>query len=109
MAIVSCSECKAEISSSANKCPRCGFVIRVPKRGFFGKLIKWSFIGWNILMLVWFIGGMNAASKVETASDAERAGAAVGTAIGASLIIGLWVAGTIVLGLFVLLTRPKSA
>ncbi|MNR35776.1 hypothetical protein D3C85_1536430 [compost metagenome] len=57
----------------------------------------------------WLIAGMRAATTaIDTAaSSAEQAGAAIGTGIGAVMIIGLWVFGDIILGLFVLLTRPK--
>lgn len=81
-----------------------------PQRGFFGKLIKWSFIGFNILMLIWFIGGIGSASKhvAEATTEAEKAGGAIGTGLGAMMLIFIWVAGTIILGIFTLLTRPKN-
>ncbi|MGL5403771.1 MAG: hypothetical protein ACRC9I_08370, partial [Acinetobacter sp.] len=41
-------------------------------------------------------------------SDAEQAGAAIGATVGTSMILGFWVFGDIILGLLVLLTRPKS-
>lgn len=61
-------------------------------------------------MVFWLVGGINSAGDViQTAStDAERAGAAIGTGIGVMMIGGLWVIGDIILGLFVLFTRPKS-
>lgn len=110
MALIQCPECSGEISSDVFKCPKCGKVLRKPKRGIFGKIVKLFFVLFNILMLVWLIAGMNAASEVVTtaASEAERAGAAVGTGLGAIMIIGIWVAGDIILGLFVLFTRPKA-
>jgi hypothetical protein len=75
-----------------------------------GKLIKWSFILFNILMLIWLVGGMNAASDVvNTAmSDAERAGAAIGTGLGAMVVLIIWPVGDIILGMFVLFSRPKK-
>ena len=81
-----------------------------PQRSFFGKLCKWSFIGFNILMLIWFVTGIGGASKqvAEAGSEAEQAGAAIGTGLGAMMIIFIWVAGTIVLGIFTLLTRAKK-
>jgi hypothetical protein len=109
MALISCPECSAEVSDSALKCAKCGVQLRKPKRGFFGKLFKWTFILFNILMAWWLIGGMNAASKtMEATSGAAHTGAAIGTGVGAVMIIGLWVFGDIILGLFVLFTRPKS-
>ena len=111
MALINCPECKSEVSSTAHKCMKCGRVINKPKRGFFGKVFKWSFIVFNVLMLVWLIGGMNAAANTtaHAASEAGKAGAAVGTAIGAGLVLGLWVVGDVILGLFVLFTRPKAS
>ena len=111
MALVNCPECKTEVSSTAHKCMRCGHVINRPRRSIFGSLVKLAFIGFNLLMLVWLVGGLGAASHhvASAHSDAERAGAAVGTALGASIIIGIWVAGAIILGLFVLFTRPKAS
>lgn len=81
-----------------------------PQRSFFGKLIKWTFIGFNLLMLLWMIVGVGGASKqvAEATSEAERAGGAIGTGLGAIMIIFIWVAGAIVLGIFTLLTRAKN-
>ncbi len=107
VALMACPDCKAGVSASARTCPKCGFVIHVPKRGMFGKLFKWSFIAWNALMVYWLVAGMNAASNVKAPTGAQQAGRALGTALGASMIVGIWVAGSIILGLFVLFTRPK--
>ncbi|AMV73206.1 hypothetical protein DBW_2897 [Desulfuromonas sp. DDH964] len=109
MPLINCPECSTEVSDTALKCPKCGVQLRKPKRGFFGKLVKWSFVGFNILMAIWLIGGMNSASEgMQALSGAEQAGAAIGTGIGAMLILGIWVVGDIILGLFVLFTRPKA-
>lgn len=61
-------------------------------------------------MLVWFIGGMNAASDVvsKTASETERAGAALGTGLGATFILVVWAIGDIITSLLALMTRPNS-
>lgn len=110
MALINCPECKTDVSEQAFKCAKCGFKLRNPKRGFFGKLVKYSFIGWNVLMAISFFNGMSAASKVSggAQSAAEQAGAAIGTGIGATMILALWAFGSVVLGLFVLFTRPKE-
>ena len=80
-----------------------------PKRTVFGKIIKWTFIIFNIIMLIWLIAGVGgAANEVSKASsEAEEIGGAIGAGIGAAIIIFLWVAGDVILGLFVLFTRPK--
>ena len=80
-----------------------------PQRSFFGKLIKWTFIGFNILMLIWLVGGVGSASKevANAGSDAAQAGAAIGTGLGAMVIIFIWTAGAVILGILTLLTRTK--
>lgn len=109
MALVSCPECSVEISDTAPKCMKCGVQLRKPKRGFWGKLIKYTFIGFNLLMAWALIAGLGAAGETVSAasSSAEQAGAAIGTGIGAAMILSIWVFGDIILGLFVLFTRPK--
>jgi hypothetical protein len=109
MALTKCPECSAEVSDSAFKCPKCGVQLRKAVRSFFGKLVKWGFICFNILMIIWMIGGVGSATKnMDAMNQTEKAGAAIGTGIGAMLIAVIWVLGDIILGLFVLFTRPKS-
>ena len=109
MAMINCPECSSEVSDSALKCTSCGVQLRKPKRGLFGKLCMWSFLGFNILMVIWLVGGMGAATEgMEVMSEAEKAGTAIGAGIGMVMIFGIWVFGDIILGLFVLITRPKS-
>ena len=110
MALINCPECQAEVSDSALKCPKCGVQLRKAKRGFFGKLFKWSFILFNILMLVWLVSYWGAIGEMTNtvSSDAEKAGAAIGGTIGTGMLFGLWVFGDIILGLFVMFTCPKA-
>lgn len=108
MAIVNCLECNSEVSDKAIKCPKCGVVLNKPKRTILGKIVKYVFILFNIFMLWWMIAGVgDAAEKTSSLSGAEQAGAAIGTGIGAIMIAVIWLLGAVVLGLFVLLTRPK--
>ena len=82
----------------------------IRKRSAMGKIIKWAFIGFNVLMLIWFIGGMGAASEVanDAASDAEQAGAVIGTTLAAGMLLTLWAIGDVILGILVLLTRGEK-
>ncbi|WP_321340742.1 hypothetical protein [uncultured Cohaesibacter sp.] len=64
------------------------------------------FVGFNVLMLLWLILGMNAVSDMETANAAQEAGKTIGAAIGVGMI--LWVVGAVVTGLFALLTRARK-
>lgn len=110
MAIVACKECGKDVSENALKCPSCGVQLNKPKRGFMGKLFKGLFILFNIVMLgllvLMFMAGSDVASTAAT--DAEEAGAVLGAALGAGVILNIWIIGDIILGLFVLLTRPKG-
>jgi len=108
MALINCPECNTEVSNKAIKCPKCGVGLNKPSRTIFGKIIKWIFIVFNIIMAWWMIGGVGGAvEKTANLNGAEQVGAAIGTGLGAMMIGGIWLLGVIVLGLFVLLTRPK--
>ncbi|WP_090902384.1 zinc ribbon domain-containing protein [Azotobacter beijerinckii] len=108
MALINCPECNAEISDNALRCPRCGVQLRKPKRGLLGKLIKFSFILFNLLMIIWLVAGMGAATEgMEAMSEVEKTGTAIGAGIGFAMIMSIWVCGDIILGVLVLLTRPK--
>lgn len=50
MALVNCPDCRKEVSSNATTRPSCGYEITFIKRGFVGKLIKYIFIVFNLLM-----------------------------------------------------------
>ncbi len=108
--LVKCSECGAEVSDTALKCPQCGKQLRKPKRGVMGKIFLWLFYLFNILMLIWFVGGMNSASEIasQATSEAERAGAAIGTGIGATFVLFIWAIGDIITGLLAFMSRPKA-
>ena len=82
---------------------------RLP-RSFFGKIIKWIFVLFNLFMLLWLVGGMNSASDNMSGmtNEWEQAGAAIGTSIGAFMIMGIWVFGVIVLTPVLFLTRGKK-
>lgn len=111
MAMINCVECSTEVSDTALKCPSCGFQLNKAQRSLFGKIIKWSFIIFNIIMLMWAIGGGGAVSDQMDASAGDAAaevGTAIGGALGMGMIFVLWVIGDIILGMFVLFTRPKS-
>lgn len=79
----------------------------VRKRGFFGKVFKWTFVLFNLLMLWWLIAALVAVTPQvhEATSDAARTGAQVGALIGVSLVAMIWLAGAVVLGLFTMMTR----
>jgi hypothetical protein len=82
----------------------------VSDRTPFGKLMKWLFIGFNVLMLVWMASSCVAVSDVTAGAinDAERAGAAIGAGIGMTFLLLIWGLGDVILGMFVLFTRRKK-
>ena len=83
---------------------------KVSDRTTFGKIVKWVFIGFNILMPVWIVAGLGAAGSAMDGAinEAERAGAAIGTTIGVGLIVVFWALGDVILGILVLLTRRRK-
>lgn len=108
MPLISCPECSSEVSDTALKCAKCGVQLRKPKRGLFGKLAKWGFIGFNILQALWLVTGVGSASEeMNNLSGAELVGAEIGTGIGVMLIYIIWVVGNIILFPMVLLSRPR--
>ena len=84
-----------------------GYKEVVGKRSIFGHISRILFWGFNILMIIWIFAGFNSATDgMENMTDAEAAGAAIGTGIGVTLLVIIWVVGDIILGLFYLFTRP---
>lgn len=83
--------------------------IEKPKRTLIGKICKYSFIGFNLLMLYAVVTGIDFAAEEMTNSEgaAEEIGTAVGAGIGAMMLIIIWVTGDIILGIFTFLTRAK--
>lgn len=109
MALVNCPECSNLVSDTAFDCPSCGTSLNKPKRSFMGNIFKWVFILFNIFMVVASFKACGGVSDVYMSSqnEYEQAGAAIGTTIGMGLILTTWVFIDIILGLFVLFTRPK--
>jgi hypothetical protein len=82
----------------------------IRKRGFFGKLFKFLFIAFNVLMLIWVISYWVTISGTiqSSASDAATAGTAIGATLGTGMLLFFWVAGAIILGLITLLSRGNT-
>lgn len=80
------------------------------RRGFFGWIFLIAFWLFNAFMAYAFFGGMNRAGEQMDAatSSAARAGTAIGTMIGGSMVLFWWLAGFVILGGFVLLTRGRK-
>jgi len=87
----------------------------VSDRTFFGQLIKLIFIGFNVLMLIVMLFScssmgdtVNSAAAGSDYPDAARAGATIGAGLAAGALLFIWLAGAVILGLFVLFTRRKK-
>ena len=77
------------------------------------RVFTWIILAINVIFLIWIIAGTSSAAKncdgkVGDALSACQAGTAVGAGIGAALIIFLWVAADVILGIIWLITRPKT-
>jgi hypothetical protein len=89
-----------------------GRIVRVEKRkrGIFGWVFLLAFWAFNAIMAFGLFAGLAGTAEQASGltSEAERAGHAIGTALGAGMIVSIWASGALILGLFVLLTRGKK-
>ena len=63
MALISCPECKADVSDQAKTCPKCGAKLK-------GSLLKWFFIVPVILVIAFLIFGALIPENVAKANSA---------------------------------------
>ena len=107
MALIKCKECSKDVSDSAAICPNCGFILKRPKRSFIGKAIKCIFIIFNLFMAIYLFSIYDRAGLVLGSSEdiPLLARSIVNAKINDAIFT--WIAGAVILGLFVLLTRPK--
>ena len=82
----------------------------VRERGTFGKLIKWTFVLFNVVMPVWMLTTCASAGEImnQAQTDAEQAGTAIGATVASGILLFIWLAGAVILGLLVLMTRGKK-
>lgn len=83
----------------------------VRKRGIFGKLWKWLFIIFNVLMGIWVVTywAMVAPMMTNQANTtAENVGAVAGATLGTGALIVFWAAGAAILGGLAMATRGKK-
>lgn len=69
----------------------------VSDRSIFGKLVKWTFIAFNILMILWAVSFFNMVRDDE-----------LGIMVGMLTLLIIWALGDFILGMFVLFTRRKK-
>jgi hypothetical protein len=76
--------------------------------GLFGKTMRLLFFAFNVLMAIWLVSYWATISGNDAVTSAERAGSAIGGAIGTVLLLFIWLAGAGILGALTLATRgPK--
>lgn len=78
------------------------------QRGTAGKILIILFWIFNALMALWLFTAMGDIGSIDTHSDAEKAGVAIGAAIGMGALFGIWVLGIIVFGSLAFFTRGKK-
>jgi len=76
----------------------------------FGNVVKWGFIGFNGLMLLFVFVVISSTGSVidQAGGDAEKGGAAVGGILGIGLVMFIWFFGFVIGGVCLLLTRPQT-
>jgi len=74
----------------------------------------WALAIWNVLMILWFVRVISALDDFSCATESRgfglavcQAGAIIGQNFGVSLVIIVWLIGSIPLALLWLITRPK--
>ena len=82
-----------------------------PKRRVFGKIVKWIFIGFNIIMLLCIILIVSSVDGCDPSSihtiDDDTFMHLMMAGTGMYFVFVVWVIGDIILGVLVLCTRPK--
>lgn len=79
------------------------------KRSVFGHMVLWSFLGFNVLMLMWLIGGVHMMTEgYDQMSPAEQSGTVIGIGFGVFRVFVTWVIGCVILGIPLFLTRPSK-
>lgn len=111
MPLIACPECGAEVSNKALQCVKCGAQIRKPRRSVVGQIVKGLFIVFNALMVVLMIVSISSMAEstrdFSRMSEVQQAGTAIGVGLGVGFVLVVWAIGSVILGLFVLVTRPR--
>lgn len=83
-------------------------MIEKRRRGFFGYVFLCLFWIFNAFMAFAFLKGLgDASTMLQGMSGPEKTGGEIGMVMGATVILGMWGMGAVILGLFCILTRGK--
>lgn len=80
----------------------------IRKRGFFGWVFLLIFVIFNLMMLGWSVSWWGTVMNDPEPLPQHARAATAGTVIATAILLGIWAAGAIVTGMFVLLTRGKK-
>lgn len=82
----------------------------IRKRGFFGKVWKWLFIIFNVLMGIWTVSYWVSIGRLYSTTDNqwEQAGTTIGATMGTGALLVFWAIGAAILGGLALATRGKK-
>ena len=78
------------------------------QRGVIGKVMRFVFIAFNILMLLWFLGGVATVNDAATSGAMHSEARAAGAAIGSFFILMVWGFGALVFGALSYFTRGDA-
>ena len=95
-----CPECSIETSDTEIWCPSCGARLGIRERSVTGKVVMWGFIVFNILFGGVFVNLM----FVSSISTPDHSTAM----LGATRVIAYWGVGALLLGVLLLITKPRS-
>ena len=107
MALIKCPECGKEVSDSVYKCPNCGFMLKKPKRGIFGKIFYFTFMFVNVVFLLALVAYAIGIFNLDTKTADDVAAQTAAGAIGIGTIIFSWVMFAVPFGILSYITRPK--
>jgi len=83
---------------------------RRKRGGLTHQVFRWSFFGFNLLMVVWLVSYIASTGKLRAGAvtAADKAGLGEAVAIGGGMLLGVWLFGAVLLGLLSSLTKPKG-
>jgi len=105
-----CPKCSTELEPAVTSCVACGFHLDRPERSALGKILKWTFVLFNIAMVVWVLVAMGVFESVDpdTQKEALPHGTEQSAGIGVSMIVMIWLICNGVLGVLVWDTRARK-
>lgn len=110
MALVSCRECKNEVSDTALQCMKCGVRLRAPQIGFLGNLFEYLFILLNMIMAYYFISyTFNMGIDINSAATEDiKIRLFNETVRGVEILLKFWACGSIILGTLIVFVRKQK-